>query len=269
MSIINMANRQVADVDIRFLDSMMPFIFFDTANTTTVSLSSENTYAMAKGSRKIAFSNPIEGTMTIEAQVYPFEFFSLLSNGVVKTGAVYADKQEVKATTTGTLTITEPDEGTIMSGTVYVFEKDDYGKRYIVGSYSDGTFTATTSGWIKAGTTYVVCYLVSNNADEVHKISFNNKQINCDYYITQKTLDKTEDGALDAFIITAYKANIQKNFELSFSSEGDPASVTITFDLLEDKDGNVLDMVRIEDGATSGSVVYAEELGYGIRGVNE
>ena len=44
--------------------------------------------------------------------------------------------------------------------------------------------------------------------------------------------------------MTAYKASIQRNFELSFSSEGDPASVTITFDLLEDKNGNVLDMIE-------------------------
>jgi len=42
------------------------------------------------------------------------------------------------------------------------------------------------------------------------------------------TLDKGEDDSLTPFIMTAYKASIQRNFELSFSSEGDPASVTIT-----------------------------------------
>ena len=58
------------------------------------------------------------------------------------------------------------------------------------------------------------------------------------------TLDKGEDDSLTPFIMTAYKASIQRNFELSFSSEGDPASVTITFDLLEDSNGNVLDMIE-------------------------
>ena len=49
--------------------------------------------------------------------------------------------------------------------------------------------------------------------------------------------------------MTAYKASIQRNFELSFSSEGDPASVTLTFDLMEDKDGNIFDMVELTEDA--------------------
>ena len=42
------------------------------------------------------------------------------------------------------------------------------------------------------------------------------------------TVDKDENGLLTPFKIIAYKATIQRNFELSFSSEGDPASVTAT-----------------------------------------
>lgn len=58
------------------------------------------------------------------------------------------------------------------------------------------------------------------------------------------TVDKDEEGTLTPFIITAYKASIQRDFELSFSSEGDPASVSLTFDLMEDKKGNVLDILE-------------------------
>ena len=49
--------------------------------------------------------------------------------------------------------------------------------------------------------------------------------------------------------MTAYKASVQRDFELSFSSEGDPAELTLTFDLMEDKDGNVLDFVEDESEA--------------------
>lgn len=45
------------------------------------------------------------------------------------------------------------------------------------------------------------------------------------------------------------KASVKRNFELSFSSEGDPASVKLEFDLMEDKDGNILDMVELTDDA--------------------
>ena len=42
------------------------------------------------------------------------------------------------------------------------------------------------------------------------------------------TLDKDEEGRLTPFKIVAYKAMAQRNFELSFNSEGDPATVTAT-----------------------------------------
>ena len=58
------------------------------------------------------------------------------------------------------------------------------------------------------------------------------------------TLEKDEDGVLTPFIITCYKATPKREFELSFSSEGDPATVSIQMDLLEDKDGNVMDIVE-------------------------
>lgn len=64
-----------------------------------------------------------------------------------------------------------------------------------------------------------------------------------------KTVDKDEDGLLTPFIITAYKAAIKRDFELSFSSEGDPASVQLQFDLLENSDGNILDMIELSADA--------------------
>ena len=107
-------------------------------------------------------------------------------------------------------------------------------------------FTATGVDDIEEDTTYLVCYLV-NKSTGVKSIQFNNKKVPKDYRITQETLDKDENGNLVPIKITAYKATIQRNLDLSFSSEGDPASITLTFDVLEDKDGNVLDMVEISE----------------------
>ena len=81
------------------------------------------------------------------------------------------------------------------------------------------------------------------------RISINNKEMPKDYYITQKTVEKDEDGVLTPFLMTAYKATIKRNLDLSFSSEGDPATVKLEFDLAEDKDGNVLDLIEITDEA--------------------
>lgn len=245
---LNKANRQVCDVDIRILKTMAPFLKFDTANTTTAGLSGDSVYAMAKGSRRIAFANPLEGTMTIEAQVYPFKFFALLSDGEIESTAAYADSKVVTCTTAGALDITV-DNGTIESGTVFVYPAGLFGdeSKVIDGTFADGKFTAKTSEDIEQNVDYEVGYIV--NRTGVKKITFNNKKLPRDYYITQKTVDKDEEGILTPFVMTAYKASIQRNFELSFSSEGDPASVTLTFDLMEDKDGNIFDMVELTEDA--------------------
>lgn len=226
---LNRANREVCDVDIRILKTMKPFLKFDTANTTTAGLSSDSVYAMAKGSRRIAFPNPLEGTMTIEAQVYPFKFFALLSNGEISTTAAYADSQTIKATTAGSLTVELPTNVSIVAGTVFVYPKDSFGDEsaLIAGTWASNVFTATDATKIEVDKEYTVGYVV-NRTGGVKRISFNNRNLPKDYYITMRTLDKDEQGMFTPFVMTAYKATIQRSFELSFTSEGDPASVTLT-----------------------------------------
>ena len=243
---INKANRQTCDVDIKILATMAPFLHFDTANTTTANLSADNVYAMAKGARRITFQNPITGQMSITAQVYPFKFFSLFSDGEIQSSAAYAETKVVTCETAGALSLTVPSGQEIKAGTVFVYPEDAYGEESsaIAGTFASGTFTATTAADIAVGSKYKVGYVVTRTTG-VRKIEFNNKKIPKDYFITQTTVDKDEEGRLTPFIMTAYKATIQRNFELSFNSEGDPASVTMTFDLSEDKEGRVMDMVEL------------------------
>lgn len=244
---INKANRQVCDVLFCDVKTKKPYLKFDTANTTTAGIEGDSVYAMAKGSRKIAFANPLTGTMSIEAQVYPFKFFSLFTDGVIDTTAVYAETKDVTATAGGTLSIAEPTAGTIETNTVFAYPYDSFGDEstLIAGSYSEGIFTATTESEIVADKKYTVGYIVNKTA--VRKISFRNDKLPKDYYVTMSTLDKDEEGVLTPFKIVAYKAMAQRNFELSFNSEGDPATVTATFDLMEDKDGNIIDMIEVTD----------------------
>lgn len=235
---LNKANRQVCDVDIRFLDTKKPFLFFDTANTTTVGLSGESVYAMKKGTRAIAFQNPIEGTMTIEAQVVPFKFYAMLSDGTISTTAVKSIRKTITAASAGSLTIAGA-----TAGTVYVYAEGDFGGTAIAGTYSGSTFTATTAEDIASGSKYEVAYLTTKDSG-VKRISFNDKKVPKDMYIQCETVEKAEDGTLVPFIITAYKATINRDFELSFNSEGDPATISISFSLLSDSDGNVLDITE-------------------------
>ena len=251
---LNKANRQVCDLDIRILQTMEPFLFFDTANTTTNSMSAEAVYAMAKGAKRVAFQNPLDGTLEVEAQVYPFKLFALMSDGVIDTTATYADVQEVKATEAGTLTITLPENGTLVAGSVFVYPADTFAdaSTVIPGTFSGAVFTETVASGgtavIAANSYYKVGYLVTRTSG-LKKVAFSNKRLPKDYYITASTVDKDEDGVLTPFRQTYYKATVQRNFELAFSSEGDPASVKMTFDIMEDKNGNWVDFVELTDDA--------------------
>ena len=242
MANINKANRQVCDVDIRELDTKKPFLFFETANSTTQNISGDSVYAMAKGARRIAFSNPMEGTATIEAQVYPFELYSLMSDGIIESNATYPVKETIKCTTAGEVTIPT---GAVV-GSVFVFAKNDFGGTEIKGTYANGKFTATTADEIAIDSEFEVGYVMSKTTG-VKRISFNNKKLPKAYYISMDTVEKDESGVLTPYKIILYKAQPQRNFELTQSSEGDPASITMTFDLLEDKEGNFVEMVEIED----------------------
>lgn len=244
---LNKANRMVCDVDIRDLKTKTPFLNFDTANTTTAGITGDSVYARAKGVNRIPFPNPIQGTMTIEAQVYPFKLFALFSDGTLETTAAQPVHTTVKCTAAGKLPLAITG-GTLVEGTLFVFKKGEYGDedKVIKGTYATNEFTATTEADIEANNEYEVGFIVTRNAG-VKRVAFNNKKIPRDYFITMSTLDKDEEGTLTPFLMTAYKAYVQRTFELSFSSDGDPATVTMNFDLMEDKDGNFFDMTEITE----------------------
>lgn len=240
---LNKANRQVCDVDIRVLKTLAPFLFLDTANTTTAGLTGDAVYARAKGLRTIAFHNPLEGTMTVEAQVLPFRVYALFSDGTIESNGVQAVHKTIVATDS-TITI-EENSGTVRAGTVFVYPAGSFcdESAAIAGTFASGTFTPTETSAITKDAEYEVGYIVDRTTG-VKKVSFNNKKVPKDYFITMNTVEKDEEGTLTPYIITAYKAAIERNLELSFSSDGDPASLTITFNLLADKDGNVMDIME-------------------------
>jgi hypothetical protein len=237
---INKANRQVCDVDIRLLSTMAPYLFFDDANVTTVGFSSDETYALARGARAIGFSNPIQdATMTIEAQVKPFKLMALISDGTIDTTATFAKKSTIECASAGVLTLPTG----VVTGTVFVYAEGDYGGAAIAGTVSGTTFTATTPANIAEGTSYEVGYLITKSSG-IQKISINDKKNPKDYYVTMLTAEKDEEGIITPYILTGYKCKPSKTANLSFSSAGDAATITITFNCMIDKNDNLFDIVE-------------------------
>lgn len=242
MNELNMANRQCCKLDIREYSTNKPWMYADFCNTTTAGFSGDSVYAKKLGSKAIKFDNPLDATMKLTFHVHPFRIYAMLSDGEVETSAVIPVREDVEAKTAGVLNLTD----TPIAGTVFVYAEGEFGGSDIVGTVKEKAFTATATSDIVVGTKYTVAYLV-NKTSGVRKVSFNNKKVPKDFRITQETLDKDENGNLVPMKMTAYKASPQRNMEWTFASEGDPAELTITLDVLEDKDGNILDYVEITE----------------------
>lgn len=237
---LNMANRQCCDVHILDYATKKPWMLVDFCNTTTAGFSADAVYANKKGAKDIKFDNPLEGTMKLNFQVHPFQIYALYSDGEIETSALIARRENVTGGTAGKLTLTN----TPKAGTVYAVDPDT--GKIIEGTVSEKEFTATTTSEIKEGTTYEVSYLEEKTAG-VKKISFNNKKTPKDFFIQMETVDKDEKGNLVPVRITAYKASPNRTLDLSFSSDGDPAEIEIELSVLQNEDGDVMDIIEITE----------------------
>lgn len=237
---LNMANRQCCDVHILDYATMKPWMLVDFCNTTTAGFSADAVYANKKGAKDIKFDNPLEGTMKLNFQVHPFQIYALYSDGEIETSALIARRENVTGAAEGKLTLTN----TPKAGTVYAVDPDT--GKIIEGTVSEKEFTATTTSEIKEGTTYEVSYLEEKTAG-VKKISFNNKKTPKDFFIQMETVDKDEKGNLVPVRITAYKASPNRTLDLSFSSDGDPAGIEIELSVLQNEDGDVMDIIEITE----------------------
>lgn len=237
---LNMANRQCCDVHILDYATMKPWMLVDFCNTTTAGFSADAVYANKKGAKDIKFDNPLEGTMTMVFQVHPFQIYALYSDGEIETSALIARRENVKGGTAGKLTLTN----TPKAGTVYAVDTDT--GKIIEGTVSEKEFTATTTSEIKEGTTYEVSYL-EEKTEGVKKVSFNNKKTPKNFFVQMETVDKDEKGNLVPVRITAYKASPNRNIDLSFSSDGDPAEITVEMSCLTNENGDVMDIIEITE----------------------
>lgn len=164
----------------------------------------------------------------------------MLSDGEIQTTGITAVKETITCDTAGTITIPAGAE----AGTVFVYPKNEFGLTEIKGTFTTNTFTATTADELAKDGEYEVGYLI-NKTKGVQRISFNNKKIPKDYRVEMQTLDKDENGDLIPVKVIAYKATPKRNMELSFSDSGDPASIKLDFDVLCDKNDNVLDILEV------------------------
>lgn len=235
----NMSNKEVADLIFLEYTSQKPYMNLDFANVTTTNLEASREFATGgQGApNRVAFDYGRKGTLKIDTQIATMKLFSMLSGADLATSFKYAKRYELAAVD-GKVTV----EDEIVAGTVNVFaEGDDCGTALEV-AVADKEITLPTDN----NTGNFIVYAIVNVASGAKSVKFNSKTFPKAFTIYGVTPWKTEDDEIAEMHLTYYKAVPQSTFELAFSNTG-IISMSITCDLLADKNNDIYDMSLVEE----------------------
>lgn len=237
------ANREVADLMFVEYSTKKPFMNFELANTTGYDLEGDTVFAYGGQGhpKRVSFSGNRSGTFRVETQMQTMALYQMITGADLKTDAQFLKREVLKAATGGKLTLT----ATPVEGSVYVYDKsDDCGTAKTSPTVSASDKTVTITGLIE-GTEYIVYYLTK--MENTQRLNINTRSFPKAFTIYGETYEKTEDDEVVPYKMIAYKAVPQSSFSVDFSNDGDPTSLSITFDLLADSDDNVLDLILEEE----------------------
>ena len=239
----NMANKDVANLLFYTYKDGSPYLSFDRANVTTTGLTSDRTFATGGqgGGRRIGFDDNLGGTLTVETQITPMKLYAMIAGSAIGAKAIKPVREVLKAGEGGAVTVTDTP---MANSEIYVYAEDDDCGTALKATVVDKTVTITDG---EKDSYYVVYYMVAKETG-IQSVRFSTKHFPKAFTVYGDTWYKTEDDEIASLYLTYFKAQPQRSFEVSYSNTGDPGTLSITFDLLEDKNGDVYDMA-IEEPA--------------------
>jgi len=125
----------------------------------------------------------------------------------------------------------------LTSGMVWATGGKSHANRISFNDPMEGTFTIST----QIMTPELMALIAGKDMSSftAGEIVFNNNDENKFYVIEGDTVWKDKDSVIYTETVKCYKASPEKAFNITYTGEGDPNSVDITFNLAEDEDGNV------------------------------
>lgn len=235
------ANREVCDLIFEDYKTKKVFLNMDYANVSTTEITGESVFAYGgKGHpKRVAFSGEKGGTLTIETQMQSFKLYQLLTGGDMSSSAKFITREVVTVGENKVITLSStPAKGSDI--TVFA-ANDDCGTPLSV-TVSENTITVTDAN----ADDEVIVYYVKALEKDVQKISIKGSSFPKAFTVYGDTVMKTEDDSLLPYKFIAYKAVPQSNMSISMSNNGDPATITITCDLMVNENDDMLDLI-LED----------------------
>lgn len=209
--------------------------------------------------KKVAFNGNKGGTIKLSTQIRTATLYNLIAGGKLsKNEGKYVVREKIQAATVESAVQLKTGlkyKAYGNSCTIYVLGTEgDTSISPIVGTVgttagSDGTFPVSgfsqggEAATLTDGTWYYVYYIKEIATNGGATISVSAKDFPPAMYVEGLTYNKDVDENIFAQSFKIYKAAPQGNFTLSFSNNGDPGSIDMTLDLLEDKVGRMYDIV--------------------------
>lgn len=234
------ANREVMELFFLDYNTKKPILNWPLANATTTSVTGEavHAYGGQGHTARTAFYGDKTGSLVLETQMQSYALYAIMTGGEVTNTASFLEREEITCTVAGELAL----KGTPV-GDVNIFAEGDDCGTALTGVSVTGT-TASCASLIK-DSKYIV-YYIKEFTSGVTNINISAKTFPKAVTIYGTTVSHTEDGQIVAQKLIAYKASPQLQAEWSFSSSGDPATLSITFDLMADDQDRILDLLTIE-----------------------
>lgn len=236
----NFANREIANCVFVDYKTKQPVLYCDYANTLTKELTGESVFAYGGQGhpRRISFSGERGGTITIETQIQSFKLWQIMTGGDVSKTAKFI-KREVLTAEGGSITLsTTP----ATDSAVNVFAADDD-----CGTPLEVETSGTAVTLPESSEGDFVAYYVYDITEKVQRLSIKGSSMPKNFTLYGDTVMKSENDELLPYRFIAYKCACQPNMSISCANTGDPATITLTADLLSDSDGNMLDMILEEE----------------------
>ena len=188
--------------------------------------------------KRVAFHGDKGGTIAFETQIQTMKLYSLITGGEITNSAKFIKREELTSSAAGVIELSS----TPVAGTVYVYAADDDCGTVLESSVEGQNVTVSD---VSSATDFIV-YYIEELSSNVQKINIKSTTFPKCFTAYAETIEKTEDDEILPYKMIAYKCAPQSTVSLSFTNSGDPATMTVTCDLLADDNDNIMDMILLE-----------------------
>jgi hypothetical protein len=229
--------------DVSFFDLVTgkAIVTLTTLKSTSLETTGETVYSRGgRGNAKIVgFSTNRESKLVMQDAIFDNKAVSMLTGNDLVSGVKTIDYNEVLTVTSNTLTLTKTPNGALTS--VFALNTDGTnGQEYTLGTpatnatdYSISGKVVTLNSGVANGTQFKIYYKV-NTASDAKTVKVTSDQFGKSFRVAIDVL------VTDVFTKKAYSgqlsipnAKFEDNFNLSFTSDGDPAVLDLNMEILK------------------------------------